>query len=140
MHPAQAEADDTRAIWQRVDDLLLISRVEIEATEQPWTWSHDVNLYKNGHLLRFISQEMHDKGVPGICQDWKVRQQGQPLLFKLRWAISQARKIREHAIKNYKKLMERAEELVTSVCRRIIHFVSPQAIRNELSHPEAIRN
>lgn len=109
----QAVADGTRAIWQRADDLLLISRVEIQAAEPPRT--HDVKLYTNDNLMRVISEEIYDKGVRGICEDWKVWQQGEPLLFKLRWAISEGRKIHEHAIKDYQDLMERAEELVASV-------------------------
>ena len=50
-----------------------------------------------------------------MCEDWQVWQQGEPLLSKLRWAISQGRNIYEKAVKNYQDLMERAEELVTSV-------------------------
>ena len=44
-----------------------------------------------------------------------VRQQGAPLLNKLRWAITEGLKIYVHACENHQDMMNRAEELIASV-------------------------
>ena len=111
----QILTEGTQAAWRKADDIMIISKAEIHATEPPRTFTHDEKLYTNDNLMRIISEEKYDRGETGICEDWKVRQHGVPLLNKLRWAITEGRKIYEHAVKDYQDMMDRAEELIASV-------------------------
>ena len=106
--------DATLAVWGKADDILIISKAEIQAVEPPRVFIHDEKLYTNDNLLRIISEEKYDKGVTGMCEDWMVRQQG-VLFIKLRWAITEGLKIYVHACDNYSDMMSRAEELIESV-------------------------
>ena len=111
----QRLTDATHAAWRKADDILTISKAEIEAVEPPRVSMHDERLYTNDNLLRIISEEKCVKGVAGMSEDWMVRQQGEPLWNKLRWAITEGIKIYEHACENHQDMMDRAEELIASV-------------------------
>ena len=107
--------DATHAAWRKADDILTISKAEIQAVEPPRVAMHDERLYTNDNLLRIISEEKCVKGVAGMSEDWRVRQQGVPLWNKLRWAITEGIKIYEYACENHQDMMDRAEELIASV-------------------------
>ena len=107
--------DDTHVAWRKADDILIISKAEIEAVEPPRVSMHDERLYTYDNLLGIINEEKCVKGVAGMSEDWMVRQQGEPLWNKLRWAITEGIKIYEHACENHQDMMDRAEELIASV-------------------------
>ena len=111
----QRLADATHVVWRKADDILTISKAEIQAVEPPRVSIHDERLYTNGNLLRIISEEKCVKGVTGMSEDWMVRQQGVPLWNKLRWAITEGIKIYEYACENHQDMMDRADELIASV-------------------------
>ena len=111
----QRLTDATHAAWRKADDILTISKAEIEAVEPPRVSMHDERLYTYDNLLRIINEEKCVKGVAGMSEDWMVRQQGEPLWNKLRWAITEGIKIYEHACENHQDMMDRAEELIASV-------------------------
>ena len=111
----QRLADATHVVWRKADDILTISKAEIQAVEPPRVSIHDERLYTNDNLLRIISEEKYVKGVTGMSEDWMVRQQGVPLWNKLRWAITEGIKIYEYACENHQDMMDRAEELIASV-------------------------
>ena len=111
----QRLTDATHVVWRKADDILTISKAEIQAVEPPRVSIHDERLYTNDNLLRIISEEKCVKGVAGMSEDWMVRQQGEPLWNKLRWAITEGIKIYEHACQNHQDMMDRAEELIASV-------------------------
>jgi hypothetical protein len=111
----QRLTDATHAAWRKADDILTISKAEIQAVEPPRVSIHDERLYTNDNLLRIISEEKCVKGVTGMSEDWMVRQQGVPLWNKLRWAITEGIKIYEYACENHQDMMDRAEELIASV-------------------------
>ena len=111
----QRLTDATHAVWRKADDILTISKAEIQAVEPPRVSIHDERLYTNDNLLRIISEEKYDRGVTGMSEDWMVRQQGVPLWNKLRWAITEGLKIYVHACENHLDMMNRAEELIASV-------------------------
>ena len=89
----QRLTDATHVVWRKADDILTISQAEIQTVEPPRVSIHDERLYTNDNLLRIISEEKCVKGVTGMSEDWMVRQQGVPLWNKLRWAITEGRKI-----------------------------------------------
>ena len=107
--------DATHAAWRKADDILTISKAEIEAVELPRVSMHDERLYTYNNLLRIINEEKCVKGVAGMSEDWMVRQQGVPLWNKLTWAITEGIKIYEYACENHQDMMDRAEELIASV-------------------------
>ena len=111
----QILTDDTHVAWRKADDILTISKAEIEAVEPPRVSMHDERLYTYDNLLRIINEEKCVKGVAGMSEDWMVRQQGEPLWNKLRWAITEGIKIYEYACENHQDMMDRAEELIASV-------------------------
>ena len=111
----QRLTDATHVVWRKADDILTISKAEIQAVEPPRVSIHDERLYTNDNLLRIISEEKCVKGVAGMSEDWMIRQQGVPLWNKLRWAITEGIKIYEYACENHQDMMDRAEELIASV-------------------------
>ena len=107
--------DATHAVWRKADDILTISKAEIQAAEPPRVFIHDERLYTNDNLLRIISEEKYDRGVTGMCEDWMVRQQGVHCSTSSGGPSQRDSRYMYHACENHQDMMNRAEELIASV-------------------------